>query len=140
MPEERSAGGVVVRGEQALVIVPTRRAADGSQVLGLPKGHIDPGETPPQAAAREVREETGVTGELLERLGSVRYDYRRDGHTVSKSVLFFLFAYVEGDIADHDHEVQEVRWMDLERAQAALTYDGEREMVGRALAFLRKSR
>src|SRR6185312_12975567 len=62
--EERSAGGVVVRGEQALVIVPARRAADGSRVLGLPKGHIDPGETEQQAATREVREETGVQAEL----------------------------------------------------------------------------
>jgi mutator protein MutT len=131
---------VVVRGQQALVIVPTRRAVDGSQVLGLPKGHIDPGESAEQAALREVREETGVTGELLERLGTVRYHYRRDGHTVSKSVLFFLFAYRSGDIADHDHEVQEVRWMGLEEAQTALTYDGEREMMRRALAFLLKSR
>ena len=58
---EVSAGGVVVHEGQVLVIVPTRRAADGSHVLGLPKGHLDEGETLVQAAAREVREETGVT-------------------------------------------------------------------------------
>lgn len=139
-PEERSAGGVVVRGEEALVIVPTRRAADGSEVLGLPKGHIDEGETAAQAAEREVREETGVTAELRGELGVVRYRYRRGGRTVSKSVRFFLFDYVSGDTADHDHEVREAFWVDLRRAREELTYEGEREVVGRALALLQKSR
>jgi 8-oxo-dGTP pyrophosphatase MutT (NUDIX family) len=127
----------VLRGEsgceQVLAIVPTRRAADGSPVLGLPKGHIDPGETPLQAATREVREETGVVGEPLGELGEVRYFYRRDGRTVGKSVLFFLFRYVSGTTSDHDHEVEDVRWIDLRDAQAALTYDGERDMVELAL-------
>src|SRR6476469_3839798 len=88
---EFSAGGVVVRGGKVVVIVPTRRAADGSRVLALPKGHVDPGETPVQAATREVREETGVVGEPVTELGETRYWYRRDGLTVGKSVSFFLF-------------------------------------------------
>jgi 8-oxo-dGTP pyrophosphatase MutT (NUDIX family) len=62
-PTEFSAGGVVVRGHDVVVIVPTRRAANGAKVLALPKGHVDPGETPIQAAAREVREEAGVDAE-----------------------------------------------------------------------------
>jgi 8-oxo-dGTP pyrophosphatase MutT (NUDIX family) len=134
--EERSAGGVVVRGEQVLVIVPTRRAADGSRVLGLPKGHIDPGETAPQAAAREVREEGGVQAELVRELGEVRYWYRRQGRTVPKSVVFYLFQYVAGDTEDHDEEVEEACWMELAEARRALTYAGEREMAGRALRAL----
>ncbi len=136
--EERSAGGVVVRGEQALVIVPTRRAADGSRVLGLPKGHGDPGETEQQAATREVREETGVQAELVCELGEVRYWYNRSGRTVPKSVIFYLFRYLEGDPADHDDEVERAYWMDLREAARALTYSGEREMVGRALELLER--
>ncbi len=136
MSSERSAGGVVVRGEEALVIVPTRRAADGSRVLGLPKGHIDPGETELQAAAREVREETGVEVEVVQELGEVRYFYRRQGRVVPKAVVFYLFRYLSGDPADHDEEVEEARWMGLGEAQRALTYEGEREMVGRALGAL----
>lgn len=134
--EERSAGGAVVHDGQLLVIVPCRRSADGARVLGLPKGHIDPGETPLQAAIREVREETGVSAELVEELGEVRYWYRRDGRAVPKSVVFFLLRYQAGDTADHDDEVEEARWMPLAQACAELTYPGEREMAVRALAAL----
>jgi 8-oxo-dGTP pyrophosphatase MutT (NUDIX family) len=131
---------VVVRDGQVVVIVPTRRAADGSSVLGLPKGHIDPGETALQAATREVREETGVVAEPAGDLGEVRYWYRRDGRTIAKSVVFYLFRYESGDIADHDDEVLEARWIDLQQARETLTYEGEREMVDRALALLAESR
>ncbi|HEV3094180.1 MAG TPA: NUDIX domain-containing protein [Solirubrobacteraceae bacterium] len=135
---ELSAGGVVVQGGRVLVIVPTRRAADGSLVLALPKGHLDGEETAEQAAAREVREETGVQAELVEDLGDVRYWYVRDGRRIAKSVRFFLFRYLSGDVADHDDEVLEARWLELERARVELTYPGERKMV--ALAIARQDR
>jgi 8-oxo-dGTP pyrophosphatase MutT (NUDIX family) len=141
-PREISAGGVVVRGkedlqdEQIVVIVPTRRAPDGSRVLALPKGHVDPGETALQAAEREVREETGIVAEPVHELGEARYWYRRDGRTISKAVSFYLFRYVEGDTEDHDDEVEEARWIGLREAQTALSHAGEREMVVRALACL----
>jgi 8-oxo-dGTP pyrophosphatase MutT (NUDIX family) len=137
---ELSAGGVVVRGEQVLVIVPARRAADGSHVLGLPKGHLDDGETSLQAATREVREETGVEAEWVSDLGEVRYWYVRDRRRISKSVVFFLFRYVSGDPVDHDDEVLEARWIGLSEAQETLTYPGEREMVARALAICEQDR
>jgi 8-oxo-dGTP pyrophosphatase MutT (NUDIX family) len=134
--EERSAGGVVVRDGQVLAIVPTRRAADGARVLGLPKGHVDPGESELEAAIREVREEAGVEVELVAELGEVRYWYSRGGHAVPKSVIFYLFKYVSGDPADHDDEVEDARWMALEEAGRALSYAGEREMVARACETL----
>lgn len=137
---EFSAGGVVVRGEQVVVIVPTRRAADGSRVLALPKGHVDPGETPIEAATREVREETGIVAEPIVELGESRYWYRRDGRTIAKAVAFFLFEYRHGDIADHDDEVEEARWIALEDAQTALSHSAEREMVTLALAYMAKDR
>ena len=139
-PREFSAGGVVVRGEEVATIVPTRRAADGSSVLALPKGHVDPGETPIEAAIREVREETGVVAEPVCELGESRYWYRRDGRTVGKTVAFFLFSYVEGDTADHDDEVEEVRWLALQVAERELSHDAERKMVSLALAYLHKDR
>jgi 8-oxo-dGTP pyrophosphatase MutT (NUDIX family) len=135
---EFSAGGVVVRGDELIVIVPTRRAANGRAVLALPKGHVDPGETPPQAAVREVREEAGVDAELVEKLGDVRYWYQRAGRRIAKVVSFYLFDYRAGDPADHDAEVEVARWMALERAAGELTYKGEREMVERALDRLRR--
>jgi 8-oxo-dGTP pyrophosphatase MutT (NUDIX family) len=137
---EFSAGGVVVRGDEVVVIVPTRRAADGSRVLALPKGHVDPGETPVQAAQREVREETGIVARPVRELGKSRYSYRRNGRTIGKSVEFFLFSHVEGDTADHDDEVEEVRWITLAQATTALSHTAERDMVVRALAYLEKDR
>ena len=131
---EFSAGGVVVRGGEVITIVPVKRAGDGRRVLGLPKGHPDGAETPEQAATREVSEETGVRAELVEELGDVEYDYERGGRRIHKVVRFFLFDYLSGDLADHDHEIEEARWMGLAQAASELTFPGEREIVGRALS------
>jgi 8-oxo-dGTP pyrophosphatase MutT (NUDIX family) len=132
--DEFSAGGVVVSDGQVITIVPVKRAADGTRVLGLPKGHLDGDETPEEAARREVAEETGVDAELLELLGDVEYRYDRRGRGIRKVVRFYLFVYRSGDLADHDHEIEEARWMPLEEAAERLTYPGEREVVKRALS------
>jgi 8-oxo-dGTP pyrophosphatase MutT (NUDIX family) len=132
--DEFSAGGVVVRGNDVVVIVPVKRDAAGNRVLGLPKGHADGDETPEAAATREVREETGVDAELVDKLGDVRYTYQRGGRQVDKLVRFYLFEYRSGDVADHDHEIEDARWMPMAQAAESLTYSGEREMVARALS------
>jgi 8-oxo-dGTP pyrophosphatase MutT (NUDIX family) len=132
--KEFSAGGVVVRDGEVVVIVPVKRGPGGARVLGLPKGHPDGDESPEQAAQREVAEEAGVTGELIERLGDVTYTYERKGRSVIKQVRFYLFAYRDGDVADHDHEIEEARWMPLAQAAHELTFAGEREMVQRAMS------
>jgi 8-oxo-dGTP pyrophosphatase MutT (NUDIX family) len=133
---EFSAGGVVVRDREVIVIVPVRRDANGNQVLGLPKGHADGDETPEQAAAREVSEETGVSAELVDKLGDIRYTYERRGRRIDKTVSFFLFEYRSGDVADHDHEIEEAVWMPLEEAAQELSFEGERDMISRALSRL----
>src|ERR1044072_2155302 len=130
MPSEFSAGGVVMNdAEEVVVIVPPRRAADGSKVLALPKGHPDGGESSLQAALREVREEAGIEAEVVESLGEVRYWYQRGGRRIAKVVESFLLRYVSGDLADHDHEVEVARWIPASEALEQLTYPGERDMV-----------
>jgi ADP-ribose pyrophosphatase YjhB (NUDIX family) len=136
---EFSCGGVVVRGTDCIVIVPIRRTANGVQVLALPKGHPENGESPADAALREVREEAGVEATVREKLGDVRYWYQRDGLRIAKTVTFFLLEYVSGEPADHDHEVEHARWMALDEAARSLTYEGEREMAARALLRARPS-
>ena len=116
-----------------IVIIPAGRSPGGGTVLALPKGHPDADESPLEAATREVHEETGVDVEPLEKLGEVRYTYERRGRPVDKRVVFYLFEYRSGELA-HDHEIERVQWMPLEEAARSLTYEGERDMVERALS------
>jgi 8-oxo-dGTP pyrophosphatase MutT (NUDIX family) len=130
---EFSAGGVMVRRFRGRPFVAAVRVKGGT-VLALPKGQIDAGESAAQAAAREVREEAGVEGELLEKLGDVRYWYQRDGERVLKVVSFFLFRYRSGTVRDHDSEVDSAEWVPLEDAPRLLEYRGERDMADAALS------
>jgi 8-oxo-dGTP pyrophosphatase MutT (NUDIX family) len=136
---EFSAGGVMVRRMRGRDFMAAVRVKGGT-VLALPKGRIDPGERAPETAAREVREEAGVTGELVEKLGDVRYWYQRDGERVMKVVSFFLFRYRSGSVSDHDHEVDSAEWVPLEDAPRLLQYKGEREMAAAALSRLAADR
>ena len=139
MIREFSAGGVCVRRFRGREHTAAVRVKGGS-VLALPKGHIDPGESAAEAAQREVREEAGVEGGLVEKLGDVKYWYSRDGERVMKVVSFFLFRYRSGSVRDHDHEVDSAEWVPLEDAPRLLTYRGEREMAATALSTLRSGR
>jgi 8-oxo-dGTP pyrophosphatase MutT (NUDIX family) len=130
----------MVRGDEVAVVVPFRRSPEGRRVLALPKGHPDPGESMVDAARREVREEAGVEGELVDKLGDVRYWYQREGRRIFKVVSFYLFRYTAGDVADHDHEIEEARWMPLAEAVSALSFAGERQMAERALSRLSAER
>lgn len=139
---EFSAGGVVLdeSEDRVAVVVPTRRGPRGQTVLALPKGHLDPGETAAEAARREVREETGLEAEMVEKLGDVRYWYQREGRRIFKLVSFFLFASRGGSFEDHDEEIVEARWMPLTEAVTALSFRGEREMAAKALSRLSDGR
>ena len=103
-------------------------------VLALPKGHPDGDETMEQAAAREVREETGLEGELVEKLDDVRYWYSRSGERILKHVSFYLFRYRSGSIADHDDEIEYVEWVPLDELPERLSYKGEQRVAEKALA------
>ena len=122
-----------MRDREVIVIVPKRRGAQGDKVLGLPKGHLDGDETEVEAAVREVREEAGVEAEPIEKLGEINYTYERRGRPIDKRVAFYLLEYRSGELA-HDHEIEQVQWMPLEQALESLTYEGERDMVQRALS------
>lgn len=128
---EFSAGGVVVRKMRGRPFMAAVRVKGGT-VLALPKGHIDPGESAAEAAAREVREETGVEGTLIEKIEDIRYWYVRDRTRVLKVVSFFLFRYRSGSVKDHDHEVDSAEWVPLAQAPKLLSYRGEKQVAATA--------
>ncbi len=109
-------------------------------VWALPKGRIDPGESAAETAVREVREETGVTGHLVEKLGDIRYVYMWEGERIFKVVSFFLLRAGRGRLGAIDEamriEVAETRWLPLADAPRLLSYGGEREMAAKALERL----
>jgi 8-oxo-dGTP pyrophosphatase MutT (NUDIX family) len=128
----------VVRGDETIVIVPARKGGHRER-LALPKGHLDGDETELEAAVREVREETGVEAEPVDKLGEIEYTYDRRGRPVHKRVVFYLLEYRSGELS-HDHEIEAVHWMPLAEAVDALTHHGEREMARRALSRVQSER
>jgi len=127
-----------IRGRPMLAAI---RPQGREHVWALPKGRIDAGESAAETAIREVREETGVEGRLVEKLGDVRYVYTArwegaSGERIFKVVSFFLLRAGRGRIGEIDEamriEVAEARWLPLEEAPRLLAYGGERQMAAKA--------
>jgi 8-oxo-dGTP pyrophosphatase MutT (NUDIX family) len=133
-----SAGGIVVRPDGAghqLVIGCRRRERDG-RTWTLPKGTPDAGETTEQTALREVAEETGLEVRITAPLDSIEYWFVQRGTRIHKTVHYFLMEPIGGDLARHDHEFEEVRWVGFDQARTMLTFETERELVDKAAATI----
>jgi len=130
--EEISAGGVVSKDGNVIVIRPKGRAT-----INLPKGHLESGETAEQAAIREIREETGLTVKAVAKLSEVKYSYKRNGKKIPKLVTFFLCEYLEGSVEDHDDEVEYARWLPIDVALRKLTFPSEKAVLKAAVKRLK---
>jgi 8-oxo-dGTP pyrophosphatase MutT (NUDIX family) len=143
LEREFSAGGVLVKRIKGVPhVAAIRPGGKPAGVWALPKGNLDPGEKPEATALREVREETGVHGTVVEKLGDVKYTYTRPGGVrVFKIVSFYLLTAGRGRLGEIEEpmriEVAEARWLPLEEAPRLLAYGGERQMAQKALDRIR---
>lgn len=136
--EETSAGGLVVDrrtpGAQGALI--GRLDRRGRLLWSLPKGHIEAGETPAEAAVREVAEETGIFGRVIAPLGVIDFWFVAGGKRVHKTVHHYLLLAESGELSDADVEVTEVAWVPLGEVDSRLAYEDERRLVRSVPALL----
>ena len=134
--DEVSAGGVVYRRAEGGGIEVALIATHGGERWALPKGLVGKGEGLQDAALREVREETGLDAEIVAPLEPIDYWFwwPRGGRKVRhhKVVYYYLMAFRNGDLADHDDEVDDARWFPLEDAIERATYENERGILRQA--------
>lgn len=129
-----SAGGVVVRtqGVRRELVLGRRARERERDIWSLPKGTPAEGETLDQTAVREVSEETGLQVRIVAPLGEIRYWFVRQGTRYAKTVHYYIMEPVGGDLGDHDHEFDEVRWVDLDEVAGLDLFPTERGLVERA--------
>ncbi|MEW6544725.1 MAG: NUDIX hydrolase [Nitrospirota bacterium] len=128
---EFSAGGVVLR--DGLVLLIRARDLKGRSIWTFPKGKLNEREKSPEAALREVEEETGWRCRIEAELPKSQYWFQREGQRVKKTVRWFRMAPVE-QVGRPDQEVDEVAWLPVSDALARLTYDSDRKLLGNATA------
>lgn len=131
-----SSGGVAFKNENGVLKVALICVGGKQKRWQLPKGIIDKGETPEVAAVREVREEAGIEAELLKLIEKVEYWYvaaeKSEKVRFHKFVYFHLMRFKSGDVADHDHEVLEARWFDIDEAIEKIAFKSEKEVLKKA--------
>lgn len=132
-----SAGGVAFRNLNRKVEVALISVGPANR-WQLPKGIVDKGESNETAAVREVREEAGVNTSLVSLIDKTEYWYNDKSQNVRfhKFVYFFLLRYESGDVADHDDEVNEARWVEINEATELLAFDSERKIVEKAATMI----
>jgi ADP-ribose pyrophosphatase YjhB (NUDIX family) len=136
--DEVSAGGLVVdhSGKNGLLIGRRdHKDASGQRILwSLPKGHIEEGETPEQAALREVAEETGIESAIERSLGVIDFWFMAGGKRIHKTVHHYLFRETGGTLAPQESEVDEVGWFPLSEIVERLAYPDEKKLIARTEA------
>ena len=134
--DEVSAGGLVIdfSGTKGLLIGRLDQKDESRERLlwSLPKGHIESGETPEEAAIREVAEETGIQSEILRELGVIDFWFMASGKRIHKTVHHYLFKEVGGKLAPQVTEVDEVRWFPLNEIVNHLAYPDEKKLIARS--------
>jgi len=138
--EETSAGGLVVTSlDRPHAAVIARRNRAGRLEWCLPKGHLEGTETAEQAAVREIAEETGIQGTIVQALGTIDYWFTGEDRRVHKVVHHFLLSATGGELSvagDPDGEAEDVAWVAIDELPDRLAYPNERRLAATARAVV----
>jgi 8-oxo-dGTP diphosphatase len=143
MPQVRecvSAGGLLLRkvSPDIFVVIVERMTDIESKwkpvLRQLPKGNIEVGESPLQAALREVKEETGFDAEVLAQAGTAEWSYDRNGERFHETIHYYFLRPASVAPAPHDTEFETVRWVSIQEARRILSYPEERQLIERVIA------
>ncbi|GAB6183388.1 NUDIX hydrolase [Thermodesulfovibrio hydrogeniphilus] len=131
MKRHYSAGGVVYKienGQIKILLIATKNKT----VWAFPKGHVESGEKGEETALREIKEETGIEGKIVDELGEVSYWFVLEGQKCFKIVKYFLVEYTGGEIFPQ-WEIDTAEWFSVDEALEKLTYKSDKEILKKAM-------
>jgi 8-oxo-dGTP diphosphatase len=138
MKREFSAGGIVFNKNREVLLINNAAMRDPKKSYwGFPKGHINEGESSKDAAIREVKEETGIEVDVIEKIGDSKYVFTVSGEKIFKVVIMFLMRYASGEIKIQEEELLGAEWVSVEDAQKKLSFPKDRQLLGKAVELIK---
>ena len=140
MKREFSAGGIVFNNLGQVLLINNEALKDPSKSYwGFPKGHLNPGESSKDAAAREIKEETGLEVEIVDKIGDSKYAFTFDGEKIFKVVTMFLMKVVGGELKIQPEELLDAGWFEPEEALKKLSFSADKTLLKQALELNKNS-
>jgi 8-oxo-dGTP diphosphatase len=139
MTREFSAGGIVFNKKGQVLVIKNASMRDKRKIyFGFPKGRLDEKESNKNAALREVKEETGIDAEIIEKVGESKYVFTFNGEKIFKVVTIFLMKVLTEEINYQKEELEGAEWMEIDEALKILSFSNDKKLLQETLKILDK--